>query len=91
MPPEEQHKMICPTHTLDYSVWGPYQSYLEEPPQSKLLARFVFLQEAIDYAMSASKASSVVLCGPYSHASVYADGQYRPDLHEIRWYPRITW
>ena len=63
-------------HSLDYSVWGRNQVYLEEPQQTKELARFTFLMEAIDYAVYATSEgrSPVVLRGPYKLASLYADG-----------------
>jgi len=35
---------------LAYSVWAAHQTYLEEPAQTKCMARFRFFQEALDYA-----------------------------------------
>lgn len=59
-------------HTLDYSVWAESQVYLEEPPQTKQVARFTFLLDACDYAMELQQHGvRCVLLGPPRLSNVY--------------------
>lgn len=49
-----------------YRFWAREPHYAEEPPQSKIVACFMFLQEALDYAnYCQQRGASYVLTGPY--------------------------
>ena len=48
-----------------YRVWAEYRSYLEDPKPWKLLAAFLFLQEALDYvAYAQDRGSDVIFQSP---------------------------
>jgi len=70
---------------LGYSVWCASRAYQEEYDQTKRVAAFTFLLDAVDYAASLARNSvRCVLIGPYGLATEYVRDETDGSGYTIR-------
>ena len=43
--------LISLDHTLDFEIWTPHKVYIEQRDAWKIMAKFYYLQEAVDLLM----------------------------------------
>ena len=71
--------------TLGYKVWCANQLYLEESAQTKIVAAYQYLQDAIDYAADLARHGvRCVLTGPYKMATEYTRNERDANGYRIQ-------
>ena len=76
---------------LEYQVWAVDPTFVEEAPSCKVVARFSYLQEAIDYCSSVVRAP-VVLTGAGKEPTGYSGKPCAPGERSAFFSaPRLEW